>query len=375
MKSVRFLCLVGFIILVFAASASAMIPSFTYRGTVTNLDPAGDTITIEATHRWSCGAEGCNWMEIESQEMVSAVPVAEVYDTIRLGDTVEVAGLPDAKWNAIGLLYDDPGYGFLATDLFGDLGHLPAPLVGGYDISANTSPDCGSCSGTVCTAEYASVTVSRYDQERWNGVLFPGEEHAYYDPTDLSNVYVKFISGEASSHLCPDSGFSTGPQPFSRFIVHLNPSPITPATTGSVIVSSHPLGASVYLDRQYLGVAPLVKSGIESGVHSLLVEKEGYESWDSEIAVRLGIPTSVIARLLPLYGVLDVRSVPSGAEILVDGIASGYTPEKIEATPGVHVVTLTKEGYNPADLTAYVSAGGRTFMYKRLAPGGAVAAL
>ncbi|MBN2398284.1 MAG: PEGA domain-containing protein [Deltaproteobacteria bacterium] len=380
-KSVRIFCPALFLIIVLAVPASAMIPSFTYLGTVTDLDPATQNITIEATHKWGCvyddGSVTCGWMEIESQEMVSAVPVAEVYAMIAVGDTVEVTGLPDYRWNGIGLLSEDPVHGYLATDLFGDLNYLPAPLVGGYDITATTSPDCDSCTPAVCTAEYAEVTISRDGLDRWTGALFPGEKHMYYDPRDLSNVYVRFISGQTRASMCPDVDFIfDGPQPVNRFFVHANPPLIPPATTGSVIVTSRPEGATVYLDGQFLGITPVIESGIEPGVHAILVEKDGYEPWDSGVTVRVGRSSSVSARLVPLFGVIDVRSVPSGASILLDGTFAGSTNALIDGViPGTHVVTITKEGYNPADVTAYVSAGGRTLVYKRLAPGGAVAAM
>ncbi|KQC06346.1 MAG: hypothetical protein APR55_04960 [Methanolinea sp. SDB] len=380
-KSLRILCLALFLIIVSVAPASAMIPSFSYRGTVTDLDPAAENITIEATHKWGCefddGSVTCGWMEIEREEMVSAVPVPEVYATIGVGDTVEVTGLPDYRWNGIGLLSEDPVHGYHATDLFGDLNYLPAPLAWGYNIFVTIHPDCDSCTPAVCTGEYAEVTISRDGLERWTGDLFPGDEHTYYDPGDFSNMYVKFISGQTRASVCPDVDFIfDGPQPVNRFVVHIRPPLITPTTTGSVIVTSRPEGATVYLDGQFLGITPVIESGIEPGVHAILVEKDGYEPRDSGVTVRVGRSSSVSARLVPLFGVIDVRSVPSGASILLDGTFAGSTPGLIDGViPGTHVVTITKEGYNPADVTAYVSAGGRTLVYKRLAPGGAVVAM
>lgn len=379
-QSVRFLCLVLFIILlIFSVPATAKYLSYTYLGTVTGLDPTTETITIEATHEWGCvfdeGEVICDWGEIDPQEMVSGVPVTELYSRIGIGDTVEVVGVPGYEWTEIGLLRYDPKYRYVVTDLFGNIGHLPDPLDEGYTISAINYPDCDSCDDAVCTAEYSSVTIGRNDQERWTGDLYPGDKHTYFDPTDFSSVYVKFVSGETSASLCHDH-YIIGLPIESRFVVHVSPPYIKPATTGSVIISSHPQGASVRLDQDYLGVTPLTKSGIESGVHALLIEKEGYELWDSVVTVRGGRVASIIARLYPLYGVLDVRSVPSGASILLDGTFAGSTPGLIDGViPGTHVVTITKEGYNPADVTAYVSAGGRTLVYKRLAPGGALVAM
>jgi hypothetical protein len=372
MKSFRLIILAILVFSVCAAPALAMIPIFTYRGTVTDLDPAGGTLTIEATHTWGCvyedGSADCRWYERDPSEIWATVPVNEVYSYISVGDVVEAAGIPNGSWKGIGALSPTPGMeNWYATDLFGDLSTLPAPLDEGYDIWYLTYTDCESCSHNVCIADEALVTISRLGQERWTGWLVPGEGYTYFDQSDLSSIYVKFISGETSSISCPDADFNPfGPEPFSRFIVHVHPS-----LTGSLVITSIPDGALTYVDGQYRGTTPLLLSGIKPGVYTVLVEKEGYESWDTEVEVRAGRSSTTSARLIPQYGVLNVRSMPSDAQILLDGTAAGYTPNMIEGVlPGAHVVTILKDGYYPADMTAYVFAGKMSFVYKRLRPDG-----
>lgn len=368
MTSVRLIFLAILVLSICIIPASAMVPIFTYRGTVTDLDPAGGTLTLEATHQWGCMFEEdiaiCGWIEIDPREMWATVPVNEVYACIHPGDTVEVTGNPNGSWKGIAALVptsviDD----WYATDLFGDPSTLPAPLDEGYELWYLTYPDCASCSGNVCTAEEALVTISRSGQERWTGWLLPGEVHTYHDPGDLSRISVKFVSGETSPISCPDADFNPfGPEPFSRFIVNVRPS-----DTGSLVVTSIPDGALTYVDGQYRGTTPLFITGIDPGVYTVLIEKEGYESWDTVVEVRSGRSSTTSARLVPLYGVLNVRSMPSGAQILLDGNVAGYTPTVIEGVlPGAHVVTISKEGYNPAGTTAYVFAGKMSFVYKRL---------
>jgi len=372
--SVRFICLAIFIILLCAGSvpASAIIPVYAYRGTVTDLDPVEETLTIEATHQWGCTYEEddvhCMWREIDPEEMQATVPMTEVYSHIGIGEMVEVTGLPDYSWKGVGLLTLTESGWYMATDLFGDLSYLPAPLVEAYGISFTTYPDCDSCSGSVCSADYASVTITRFGQTKWEGSLAPGEEYTYYDTRDFTSVYIRFLSGEASSSECQDGDFPfSGPQPFSSFIVHIEPSIF--AHKSSFILTSYPDGATAYLDGDYVGITPLFISGIDPGQYNLVVEKEGYEPWDDGIMIRERT-TSMSIRLRALYGSLDVRSVPSDAEIHVDGIQVGFTPQLIDGVlPGTHTITISKPGYYPAEKTVFVSAGGRSLIYKRLRPG------
>lgn len=378
MTSVRFIFLAILVFSVCIVPASAMTPIFTYRGTVTDLDPAGETLSIEATHKWGCIFEEdfaiCGWIEIDHREMRATVPVNEVFSYTHAGDTVEVTGNPNGSWQGIAKLVPTSEIdNWYATDLFGEPSTLRAPLDEGYELWYQTYTDCASCSDNACAAEEALVTISRSGQERWTGWLFPGEVHTYHDPGDLSRISVKFVSGETSSISCPDSDFNPfGPEPFSRFVVNVRPS-----DTGSLVVTSTPDGALTYVDGQYQGATPLFLTGIDPGVYTVLIEKEGYESWGTVVEVRSGRSSTTSARLVPLYGTLTVRSMPSGARIFLDGTAAGYTPTVFWGVlPGSHVVTFSKEGYYPADTTVQVSAGQISFAYKRLRAGdGAVAAM
>jgi hypothetical protein len=66
-------------------------------------------------------------------------------------------------------------------------------------------------------------------------------------------------------------------------------------TTGSVSISSSPSGADIYLDNQYLGITPLIQSGVAPGSHQVRLTLTGYQDWSNQIQVTTGQNTPVSA--------------------------------------------------------------------------------
>ena len=361
--------------------AGAILPSYSFRGSVTDVSESDNTVTILVTHKWGCvydgSAQPCTWRSITPKKLTGTVPVPEVFDHIRIGSSVEAGsiGSQGETWTGIGIL--TPSYGtepLHATYLFGELGLLNAPLVAGYDLAVTMNPDCGECSGAICTAQAANLTISRDGAVVWSGVLLPGEDASYEDPLDGSGLSVQFVSGQASSHLCPGTPPGmTGIQPTSVFIVHVGqaepgPAPTrTPVSTGVLSVSSIPSGATILLDGFMKGVTPKTISGLDPGVYTLVLAKEGYAHYQKNVTISSGRPTMVIATLTPLYGSLRIQSSPSGATILLDGEPAGVTPLVVDdLVPGEYTVSLSKTGYETANRTATVTAGQEKLLFVSL---------
>jgi hypothetical protein len=53
----------------------------------------------------------------------------------------------------------------------------------------------------------------------------------------------------------------------------------------------------------------------------------------------------VIPPIAPGYGLLIVRSLPSGAGVFVDGVYKGVTPRDLQSPIGNHTLRIKKEGY------------------------------
>ncbi len=67
----------------------------------------------------------------------------------------------------------------------------------------------------------------------------------------------------------------------------------------------------------------------------------------------------IVSGSLPSYGTLDIRSVPAGASIYLDGVYAGYTPRTLFVQQGFHTVTIAKSGYQSYESAIFV-LGGRT---------------
>ncbi|MBQ6457952.1 MAG: PEGA domain-containing protein [Kiritimatiellae bacterium] len=116
--------------------------------------------------------------------------------------------------------------------------------------------------------------------------------------------------------------------------------------SGSLSVSSVPVGAKVTVDGMARGVAPLVLSDIPKGRVAVTFELEGYETAKREISVAAGETKELAVALEPIPGSLFVTSVPDAARIYVDGEACGKAPVSLERVkPGVHLVRAELDGY------------------------------
>ena len=89
------------------------------------------------------------------------------------------------------------------------------------------------------------------------------------------------------------SASATLETPVARAQPEAEPAPRVPAT--SLRVDSDVPGASVFLDRKFLGTTPLTTSDVEPGSHRLNVSAEGYEGYAEPLAVAAG-PNEVIVR-------------------------------------------------------------------------------
>ena len=117
----------------------------------------------------------------------------------------------------------------------------------------------------------------------------------------------------------------------------------------TLVVTSTPSGADVYLDEFYLGQTPLTRTGLQTGAATLRIELEGYRTVERYISLRRERNNRISFTLEPLPGTfasLYVTSDPVGAVLFVNGKAAGTTPTAvIEVPPGLVHLELRKEGH------------------------------
>ena len=132
------------------------------------------------------------------------------------------------------------------------------------------------------------------------------------------------------------------------------------AALGSISVSASVDGASVYLDDELLGEAPVTREDVPAGRHRVRVESAGYEPFETNVRVRAGARAKVEATLSLLAPSLRVESDVSGATVFLDRNYAGTTPVDIkEVSPGEHQLTVSADGYDMYAETLSVKSGHR----------------
>jgi len=209
---------------------SAILQVTTVSGEVIEITEAGNEITICANEIWN----GESWVmysvtSLSRQNLVGVVPDGDIFGYLNPGDTVQATFTGDEEtavnWVTVARLELPDSSSRFLSDSWGDPSYLVSPFFNNFKITYETTPDCNDCSGTVCTAECADVSVS----QGWEGQnhhqkksMVPGETRIFSSPEGChSELTVTFYEGQASSGECSGSEVMTGPQPFSDFAVHL----------------------------------------------------------------------------------------------------------------------------------------------------------
>jgi formylglycine-generating enzyme required for sulfatase activity len=130
---------------------------------------------------------------------------------------------------------------------------------------------------------------------------------------------------------------------------------------------SVPSGAEVVVGGIHRGYTPLeldLPAGIE---HELVVNSAGYASWTRVVFADAGKKISVDARLETIGGKVTVQGVPDGAQLVVDGVDRGRTPQSLELSAVEHHIEVRKQGWVPYQETVTPEKGlDRTLQYRLL---------
>lgn len=128
---------------------------------------------------------------------------------------------------------------------------------------------------------------------------------------------------------------------------------------GTLSVTSEPAGARVLVDDVFVGYTPL-RYGTTSGDHTVNVELEGYEDFESTVSVLGGETRDVQASLgaVARLGQASFESNPSGAQVYVDGQLIGTTPTATaNLTEGEHQARFVLAGFDDTSVYFTVSSG------------------
>ncbi len=138
---------------------------------------------------------------------------------------------------------------------------------------------------------------------------------------------------------------------------------------GSIYVSSDPSGALATLDGGTQYLTPCTFNQVISGMHTVTVSKEGYNQYTTQVQVNFNAQPRVYAPLTKYQktGTIFVDSVPQGADIKVDNMWQGQTPQQVgNLESGYHTVKLQLSEYQTISQQVLITAGQQTSIRQSL---------
>jgi formylglycine-generating enzyme required for sulfatase activity len=126
-----------------------------------------------------------------------------------------------------------------------------------------------------------------------------------------------------------------------------------------VTVDSLPAGATVLVDGEAVGTTPATVE-ILQGERQLILQLATYADWQQALELSAGEPQDLgRITLQPAAGMLTLSSVPSGANVTLDGEFQGQTPLELVISPDkAHRLAVFKPGYRRHTSTVQLAAAG-----------------
>lgn len=115
--------------------------------------------------------------------------------------------------------------------------------------------------------------------------------------------------------------------------------------TGKLIINSDPPQAEIYLDAKPMGITPAILQSVIAGERNITLMKDGYEDYIEKITLNPNDAVNKDIKMKKKAGALSIETVPSGAEIYIDGYKKGVSPITVNLLIGKYKVKAIKENY------------------------------
>ncbi len=130
-----------------------------------------------------------------------------------------------------------------------------------------------------------------------------------------------------------------------------------------------PAGASIVMNNQQKGTGRW-NGRLSAGVYSIEARLDKHRTAKQDIELTTGEKRSIELQPTPIYGSLDVVTIPSGATITIDGKEYGTTPNTIsKLLIGEYKVQLTRQGYSNVSKTISITEGTSAMISETLVNG------
>lgn len=120
---------------------------------------------------------------------------------------------------------------------------------------------------------------------------------------------------------------------------------------GKLRVTTEPNGASLMIDKQFIGTTPLTTELPPFKTYALELFKEGYLKATRTLSLQPLQATEVALSLKPNIGDIELTLNPSDVQIIVDGIPKGKGSRTLSLSAKPHQLTLKKSGYQSQTIT------------------------
>ena len=228
----EFLLIAALILCLIAIPASAVVQEVTVRGMVGAINDPKNTLTINNPDEYRCtypatGAPICTWTPFRVSALTGTVPDTAASSVFKAGDTIvgtSTGGAGDT-WITLAKLYGSRPNEEFIIDIVGEPGTLPQPMIGYYSLDLETAPDCSVCSGGICTAASAHITLLSSGRVVTEKILSPGETLSFNGRNDGSSVTIIFVRGQARAGTCPKAPvyITPGIKPVSDYLIKIIP--------------------------------------------------------------------------------------------------------------------------------------------------------
>ncbi len=131
---------------------------------------------------------------------------------------------------------------------------------------------------------------------------------------------------------------------------------------GNLNLSTEPSKqGKVFIDDILFGTIPGVIKDVPAGMRSIRLEVERYLPFHADISIKgQGLEQDMFAKLSPGWADTEFNSLPSDAEVIVDGRNLGRTPLRTELLYGEREIELRLKGYKTWKKNWVIKAGRPT---------------